>query len=204
MKKICMVIAVIIALAPLQANAFDWMSAVKFWERASESQAAQAQTTKSLAEIETQMAAIDKSVQSTFLNIVKELSTRRETKNIKSQLNESNTNLTKVIESYANTMANNQTDLTKDIKKLSNKKKTALVNNISALSEYGQQYLLLATDGVRTASNTLRTAQKLSEFATTVSNVNRIAADLKTRATAVINMTNQIKTIAAAAGVSVK
>ena len=63
MKKICMVIAVIIALAPLQANAFDWMSAVKFWERASESQAAQAQTTKSLAEIETQMAAIDKSVQ---------------------------------------------------------------------------------------------------------------------------------------------
>ena len=72
MKKIVLSLFVIAAMTSLQANAFDYMSALKFWDRATDAQTAEAQTTKTLAEIETQMATIDKSVQEAFIDIVSE------------------------------------------------------------------------------------------------------------------------------------
>lgn len=204
MKKILVSLCVLVLATSLQANAFDWISALKFWENASETQAAQVQTTKSLEDIEKQMSNIDKSVQDAFINIVSELSTRKETKNIKSQLSSSSANLVNVINNYANTLANNKATYENTIKKLSAKEKTTLVNNLAVLSEDAQQYMLLATEGVRTATNTLKASQKLSDFATSISNINKIATDLKGRASTVVNVANQLKNIATAAGVSVK
>ena len=90
------------------------------------------------------------------------------------------------------------------INKMSEKEKTNLVNNIASLSQFAQQYLLLATDGVKTASNSLKATQKLSEFATTVNNINSIAGQLKNRATTVYNLVNQARVIAQAAGLTVQ
>lgn len=204
MKKIVLVLVIICAMSPLRANAFDWMSALKFWERATEAQTVEVQQTKTLADIENQMAAIDKSVQDAFVNIVSELSSRKDTNNIKSQLKASNANLANIISNYTNTIANKKEDFTKTVKKLSSKEKTTLINNLSVLSEDAQQYMLLATEGAKTATTALKSAQKLSEVATTMGNINRVAVELKTRAATVIDMTNQIKSIATAAGVSVK
>ena len=202
MRKIVLSLFVIIAMTTVQANAFDLMSALKFWDRATEQQTAEAQTAKTLAEVENQMAVIDKSVQDAFLNIVSELSARKEEKTIKSNLKVQT--ITDVINSYTNTIANNKNNFTDTIKNMSAKEKTTLVNNVAALSESGQQYLLLATDGIKAATNALKASQKLSEFATTVNNVNNVANQLKSRATTVINLANQIKTIATSAGVAVQ
>ena len=49
MKKIVLSLFVIVAMTSLQANAFDLMSVLKFWDRATEAQtSAEAQTAKSL------------------------------------------------------------------------------------------------------------------------------------------------------------
>lgn len=202
MKKVVLSLFVIIAMTTVQANAFDLMSALKFWDRASAQQTAEAQTAKTLADVEKQMTTIDKSVQDAFLNIVSELSTRKEEKTIKSNLKVQT--ITDVINAYTNTLANNKNNFVNTVKKLSTKEKTTLANNIAALSEGGQQYLLLATDGIKAATNELKSSQKLSEFATAVNNVNNVANQLKSRATTVINLANQMKTIAANGGVAVQ
>lgn len=200
MKKIVLSLFVIIAMTSLQANAFDFMSALKFWDRASETQQAQAVT--SLEDIQKQMTAIDSSVQTAFLNIVSELSTRKETKAVKSDLKAKS--LADVISSYTTTLASNKDAFVKKMTKLSDKEKTALVNNLSTLSESAQQYLLLATNGAKAATNTLKTTQKLSEFATTVSNINNIAGQLKNRATTLLDLTSQATALAKSAGLTVQ
>lgn len=204
MKKILIGLFTIIVMTQLQANAFDWNTLFKFWDTATEAQTTEVQTVKTFADINNQMATIDKSVQDAFINIVSDLSTWREERSIKSELKAKNANLTDIISNYTTMLANNKEAYTKEAKKLSAKEKTALVNNLAILSEDAQKYLLLATDGVKTAANTLKTTQKLSEAATTISNINKTANELKTRATTVVNMANQIKTIATAAGISVK
>ena len=204
MKKIVLSLFVIVAMTSLQANAFDFMSALKFWENTAEKQAEQVQTAQTLTDIQTQMATIDKSVQDAFIDIVSDLSTRKETKNIKNQLKSGSDNLTTVISNYVNTLANNKEAMTKTISKLSNKEKTALVNNLATLTEDAQKYILLATDGAKAASNSLKTSQKLSDFATTVNNINKVGSQLKNRAASVLNLANQAKTLAQAAGLTVQ
>ena len=206
MKKILISLFVIVGMTSLQANAFtwDWASALKFWDRATEAQTAEAQTTKTLADIQNQMTTVDKSVQDAFINIVSELSTRKEVKNVKSELKSNSANFTNVISNYTTKLASNRDNFVKTVNNLSNKEKTALANNIAVLSESAQQYLLLATDGVKTATNTLKTTQKLSEFATTVTNINNTANQLKNRAATVINLANQAKTITQTAGLTVQ
>ena len=206
MKKILVSLFVIVGMTSLQANAFswDWASVLKFWDRATEAQTAEVQTTKTLADIQNQMTTIDKSVQDAFVDIVSELSSWKETRDIKSELKKNNTNFMNTISNYTTKIANDRDNFIKKINKLSAKEKTALINDIAVLSESTQQYLLLATDGVKTATNTLKTTQKLSEFATTVSNINNTANQLKNRAATVINLANQAKTIAQAAGLTVQ
>ena len=202
MKKIVLSLFVVIAMTSLQANAFDLMSALKFWDRATSEQSAEVQTAKTLADIENQMTTIDKSVQEAFLDVVSQLSTRKEEKTIKSNLKVQT--ITDVITGYTNTLANNKNNFVNTVKSMSTKEKTNLVNSLATLSENGQQYLLLATDGIKAATNALKSTQKLSEFATTVNNVNNVANQLKNRAATVINLSNQIKAIASSAGVSVQ
>ena len=206
MKKILISLFVIVGMTSLQANAFtwDWASALKFWDRATEAQTAEAQTTKTLADIQNQMTTVDKSVQDAFINIVSELSTRKEVKNVKSELKSNSANFTNIISNYTTKLASNRDNFVKKVNSLSNKEKTALANNIAILAESTQQYLLLATDGVKTATNTLKATQKLSEFATTVTNINNTANQLRNRAATVINFVNQAKAIAQTAGVAVQ
>ena len=203
MKKILAGLFVITFMTTLQANAFDLVSALKFWESATEPQTAQVQATKTLDDIQNQMTTIDTSMQNAFLDIVSELSNRKETKAVKSQV-KSATDITSVISAYTNTLASNKDSMVATINKMSEKEKTNLVNNIASLSQFAQQYLLLATDGVKTASNSLKATQKLSEFATTVNNINSIAGQLKNRATTVYNLVNQARVIAQAAGLTVQ
>ena len=205
MKKIVLSLFVIAAMTSLQANAFDYMSALKFWDRATEAQtSAEAQTAKTLTEIQNEMATIDKSVQEAFIDIVSDLSSRKEVKSIKSDLKTNSDNFANVISTYTAKLANDKENFAKTISKMSEKEKTNLVNNLAILSEDAQQYLLLATNGVKTASNALKASQKLSEFATTVNNINSVAGQLKNRATTVINLANQMKAIAQTAGVTVQ
>ena len=206
MKKILSVLAVIV-LTSLQANAFDFSSMLSIFNKASEEQATQAvqtQTAKTLADVQTQMSNLDASVQQVFLNIVSELSNRKEVKEVKKQVKSNSTALNDIISNYANTLAQNKDEVVKKISKLSSKEKTNLVNNIATLSGYAQQYVLLATDGVKTATNTIKSAQKISEVTTTLTNLNKVATDLKSRAKTVVNFTSQIKNIAQAAGLSVQ
>ena len=206
MKKILISLLVIIGIATVQSEAFawDWMSALKFWDRATEAQAAEAQKAKTLTDIQNQMTTIDKTVQDAFIDIVSELSTRKEAKNIKSELKTNSANFTNIISNYTTKIASNKDNFVKEVNNLSTKEKTALANNIATLAESTQQYLLLATDGVKTATNTLKATQKLSEFATTVTNINNTANQLKNRAATVINFVNQAKAIAQTAGVAVQ
>ena len=203
MKKFILTVAVIAAMTSLQANAFDFTSALNFLNRASSAEQTAVDTVKTLSDVETKMTNIDADVQTAFLNIVSELSTRKEIKNVKNQLKDDSTALNTVIANYASTLAANKENLTKTLTKLSSKEKTTLLNNISALTKAGQDYLLLATDGVRAATTEVKTAQKFNEVATTIANVNKVATELKTRATTVINFANQIKTIATTAGLTV-
>lgn len=203
MKKFILTVAVIAAMTSLQANAFDFTSALNFLNRASSAEQTAVDTVKTLSDVETKMTNIDADVQTAFLNIVSELSTRKEIKNVKNQLKDDSTALNTVIANYASTLAANKENLTKTITKLSSKEKTNLVNNISALTKAGQDYLLLATDGVRAATTEVKTAQKFNEVTTALANINKAATDLKARATTVINFANQIKTIATTAGLTV-
>lgn len=203
MKKIILCMGVLLAMTSLQANAFDFTSALNFLNKASEAQTNTTETVKTLSDVETQMAAIDKSVQETFLNIVSELSTRKETKNIKKELKENSDALNQVLANYAANLAANKEKVTKTISKMSSKEKTALLEELKALSEYSQKYLLLATDSVKAATTAVKSAQKFNEVATTLANVNKVATELKSRATTVVNFANQLKTIATTAGLTV-
>ena len=173
MKKFILTVAVIAAMTSLQANAFDFTSALNFLNRASSAEQTAVDTVKTLSDVETKMTNIDADVQTAFLNIVSELSTRKEIKNVKNQLKDDSTALNTVIANYASTLAANKENLTKTINKLSSKEKTTLVNNISALTKAGQDYLLLATDGVRAATTEVKTAQKFNEVTTALAKFTR-------------------------------
>lgn len=201
MKKI-FISLVILGMASMQAYAFDWTSALNFLGRASETQATQTPPA-TLSDFERDMANIDNSVQTAFVDVVSALSGWRETWNVKSQLKSSDV-LTDVISSYANTyLENNRQNIINTIKKMSAKEKTALVNNINTLAENGQNYFILATNGAKAATNALKTAQTVNEVTTTIVNVNKAAAELKSRATAVMTLVNEVKSVATAAGVNV-
>lgn len=204
MKKIIIASILCFTMTTISANAFSWDSALNFINKASTIREAQTQEVKTLADIEKEMAAVDSSVQESFLNIVSKLSSWRESRNIKSQIKKGQKPLNEIITNYVSNLNTNKANITKKMSKLSSKDKQAMINNISTLAQDGQQYLILATQGVKSASNALRTAQKVSEFTTTLSNVNKIGSELKTKATTVVNLANQLKAIADTAGLAVK
>lgn len=202
MKKIFICMVVLVGFSALQVNAFDWNSALNFITRASEAQTTET-VPSTLTDLEKQMSAIDNSVQTAFVNIVSELSGWKETRSVKSQLKSNNAILTEIISDYTNTyLANNKQNIINTIKKMSAKEKTALINNLSTLTESGQKYLLLATNGAKTATNTLKAAKNVSEVANTVASINKTAVELRSRASAVYSFAKQIKTVADSAGVS--
>lgn len=203
MKKLFISLVVVTAFGVSQADAFDWNAALNFLGRAQETQTTQLQTA-TISDVEAKMAAIDNSVQTAFVDIVSELSGWRETRTVKSQIKSNQDLFASVITEYTNTyLENNKQNVINTIKKMSSKEKAALLNNLNTLTECGQNYLLLATNGAKTATNAFRTAQTVSEVTTTITNVNRAAAELRSRATTVMTLAKQIKAIASTAGVSV-
>jgi len=204
MKKIIVGLFIIAFATSLSAEAFDWNSALNFLGRVSENNTTETQPV-SLNELETRMTAIDNTVQTAFIDVVSDLSGWKETWDVKSQLKQSGSeSLVKTITEYTNSyLANNRQTIVNKIKKMSSKEKTALINDLAKLKESEENYLLLATNGVKSATNALSAAQNLTEVTDTITSVNRIAASLKNRATTVMTFANQIKTIANAAGVSV-
>lgn len=196
--------AIIIFAASMPANAFSWDSALNFWNKVSESQAAQTQQINTLNDVEVQMEKLDKNVQSTFLDIVTLLSSKKEAKEIKSKLQDDNSELESMIVNYTKNLTSNKDSLEKTVKKLSSKNKTALVNDITLLAEESQNYLVLATNGIKAASNAMHAAQRVNEMATTLTNINRLAYELRTKASTVVTLANQLKTVASAAGLAVK
>ncbi len=204
MKKLIIGMIIMAFTSAMSVEAFDWASALNFIGRVSESNTAESQPV-TLNELEKRMATIDNSVQTAFIDVVSDLSGWWQTWNIKSQLKKAgNDALVNTMSDYTNSyLANNRQAIVNKIKKMSAKERTALINDLTKLKESEQNYLLLATNGVKSATNALATAQNLSEAATTITNINRMAASLKNRATTVMTFANQIKTIATAAGVSV-
>jgi len=155
--------------------------------------------------LEKQMSTIDNSVQTAFINIVSELSGWKETRDVKSQLKSDNSILADVISSYANNyLAQNKQNVINTIQKMSAKEKANLISNLTTLSESGQNYLILAANGAKTATNTLKAAQTVNEVTTTLTSINKTATELKQRATTVISLVNQIKTIANTAGIAIQ
>ena len=202
MKKILLSFIVVISMTILQADAFDWMSALNFLGRTAESQAAQPQISN-INDLEKQMAVIDNNVETAFIDIVSELSGWWETRSIKSQLKSNNDIFSTVISNYSNTyLETNRQSVVNKIKKMSAKDKAKLVNNLNTLAESGQSYLALAANGAKAAKNAFKAAQTVNEVATTITNVNKAAAELKNRATTVMTLANQLKSVATAAGVS--
>ena len=203
MKKILLSLVVISFMTMMRVEAFDWMSALNFLGRASETQTAQPQIS-TINDFEKQMATIDNTVETAFIDIVSELSGWWDTRSIKSQLKSNEDALTTVLSDYANTyLENNRQNVVNTIKKMSSKEKTALVNNLTVLAENGQNYLVLAANGAKAATNAFKTAQTVNEVTTTITNVNKAAAELRNRATAVMTLANQLKSVATAAGVNV-
>lgn len=202
MKKILMSLMVIAAMTSMEATAFDWASALNFLGRATEPQAAQ-NTVQEITDIEKQLSSIDNSVQTAFVNIVSELSGWRETRSVKSDL-KSDSSLTEIISNYTNSyLAANKEAIAKKIKKMSASEKNELIKNLTTLSESGQNYLILAANGAKTVTNTLKTAQTVNEAATTLANINKTAVELRSRASTVYNFAKQVKAIASTAGMSI-
>ena len=204
MKKLIIGMIIMAFTSAMSVEAFDWASALNFIGRVSESNTAESQPV-TLNELEKRMANIDNSVQNAFIDVVSDLSGWWQTWNIKSQLKKAgNDALVNTMSDYTNSyLANNRQAIVNKIKKMSAKERTSLINDLAKLKESEQNYLLLATNGVKSATNALATAQNLSEAATTITNINRMAASLKNRATTVMTFANQIKTIATVAGMSV-
>ena len=203
MKKLLITLVVLAGVTSISAEAFDWSSALNFINNASEPKTVETQITN-LNDLEKQMSAIDSSVQTAFVEIVSKLSGWKETRNVKSQLKSGKTTLANVISNYANTyMENNRQSITNKIKKMSDKDRTVLTNNLKTLTECGQKYLTLAANGAKTATNTLKTAQNISEVANTVANINKAAVELRSRASNVYSLVKQVKSIATTAGVTI-
>ena len=201
MKKLFITLA-IIGITTIQADAFDWTSALNFLNRASEPKTEETQIS-TLSDLEKQMTAIDSSVQTAFIDIVSKLSGWNETRKVKSQIKSGD--IATVISNYANTyFENNKQNIMNKIKKMSDKDKTALANNIKTLTECGQNYLLIAANGAKAASNTLKTAQNLSEVSASITKINNMASELRNRATAVISAVNKIKSVASTSGLTIK
>lgn len=204
MKKVLACILVLSGLSVARAEAFDWGALFSLFSSSAGQQTTVVQTSQ-FSDLEQQMSAIDLSVQTAFVDIVSKLSGWWDTRSIKSQIKKQDKALADIITSYTNEYLVNKSDaVAKKIKNMSEKEKSALVKDITTLTDNGQKYLLLATNTAKTAASTLKTAQNIADVSNTVANINKMAVDLRSRATTVYNMAKQLKAIANAAGVTVK
>ena len=202
MKKILACILVLAGLSVSRAEAFDWGALFNVFAGTTEQQTT-VTAANQFSDLEAQMSAIDSTVQTTFVDIVSKLSGWWDTRSIKSQLKKQNA--IDVISSYTNEyLSKNQEAIAKKLKNMSEKEKTALIQDITALTDNGQKYLLLATNAAKTATTTLKSAQNIAEVSNTVANINKMAVDLRSRATTVYNMAKQLKSIAGTVGMNIK
>lgn len=203
MKKIVICMTVVMGMTILQAEAFDWTSALNMIQRTSQASATQT-APSTLDDIEKQITAIDSSVQTSFVNIVSAISGWKETRTVKSQLKSNENSLSEIISAYVSDyIGNNKQDIVNKIKKMSASEKEQLINDISNIAANGQDYFVLAANGAKAATNTFKAVQTVNDAAVTITNINKVSSEIKNRATTVMALANKLKSIATEAGVNI-
>ncbi len=221
MKKIVFMSVALIITAFMSANAFDWNIASAIFNRITQSQtnvtATQAPQNIDLAsilsDIQSQTEAVDKNVQSTFLDLVSNLSSTQEAysmgnlfeailSNEEKTQSQKSSLISQMMGEYFSNLMNDKTAAANTLKNLPWSQKTGVIEDLASLIKNGQDYANLAKKSINAASTAASVASKASDVAQTIIAVNQTAAELKSKAQTIATVVSQMKQIASAAGVS--
>ncbi len=216
MKKVIIICTIVLFVSQLQVNAFGWNLLNKTQSSTAKTSTNSTQTvidiSQAILNMQNQTAAIDTSVENTFLSIVSQLSPTQESNTIKSKLAAIMSNNTtsedekydlayQIMSNYAANLNTNRTSLISLISGMSTSEKSTLSQSILSLVQYGQQYASIAKQGVTTANTLMKTTSNIQNMAHTLTTINSIVSPIKNRAATMINLAKQFQTIANYAGI---
>lgn len=217
MKKTLILGFIIFNITLLNANAIEWGNVYNILTRTQTIQTP-AKTTntayaiQALTDFQNKATSIDSTFQNSFLSIVSKLSPPQEANTIKSNfasiLNNKNKTteqknilISQLISNYTNNLSQNKTSYAEIVKNLSYADKISLANDLATITQSGQQYTILAKQGLTTATNLLKTSSKdAPDLITTIQCLNQTATTIKNRAVTVSNFVSKVKTISKYAG----
>ena len=180
-----------------------------------QTQAAQTVTSSALsglAELNNKMASTDKSVQNSFIDLVSILSSQQESQRIQSKMSSilssgnteaaKSTAISELITGYSSYLVSNKGSLATTIMSMNAKDKSSLVKTISSLASSQVDYMNLAGEYTKAASNVAKTTQNLTEIANNLKTIQETANTLKTNAQAVQTLITQVSNVAKAGGLT--
>ncbi len=166
----------------------------------------------SLTELNNKMASTDKSVQKSFVDLVSILSSPKESETMQSKitsiLGNSNTDsaksmaISQLMTGYASDLVKNKSSLASTIMSMNAKDKSSLVKTISSLAASQVDYMNLAGEYTKAASDVAKTTQNLTDIANKLKTIQETANTLKTNAQAVQGLITQVSNIAKAGGLT--
>lgn len=218
MKKSLLLLVVISFVSAIPASAFDWIKLFNPYQKQTTQTKQYTNTVttadllNSLAQIQNQTATVDKSVQNSFLSIVSQMSGQNTSNQLQSNIAnimsaankseiEKDTLINQLMTGYAtNYLRTNQKNLASTVQNMTYTQRAQLLADVATMAQGGQEYAALAKQGLSVASTALKVAKTGADVVQTISKINQTAAALKSRASAVINVVNQVKTISKYAG----
>ena len=217
MKKI-IICASILAITPLSANAVDWGNIFGIMvNNAVQTQAskttATADVSKTLNDLESQAKAIDKSVQDSFLAIASKLSAEKDLEALENKLDSIVANnkttdsekaelIAQVFNDYTKELKNNKQSVVSIIENMTESERADLAKYITAIAQDGQNYPNVAKQSISTASTAMKYASKAEEAVKIYKDIKSTATELTNSAKTIINVANQLKSIAKTAGLT--
>ena len=220
MNKILSSAILVVLLSSNAVYAFDWNVASNLFNKAIKAQNNTqtpaynaADLVSALTEIQKQSEEVDKNVQTTFLDLVSNLSSTQEAYNMGNLFdailsNEEKTQsqksgmISQLMSEYVSNLMADKTAAANNIKNLPWTQKTSVIEDVASLLKSGQDYAVLAKNSINTATNVVNTASKVNDVANTIISIHQTASELKTKAQTVANVVSQLRQIASAAGVS--
>ena len=220
MKKIVLISATLI-FCSLSANAFDWNIASAIFNRITQPQTNVVTTAAPqsidlaaiLSDIQSQTQVVDQNVQSSFLDLVSNLSSAQEAYSMGNLFdailsNEEKTEsqksslISQMMGEYFTNLMNDKTAAANTLKNLPWSQKTSVIEDLTSLIKNGQDYANLAKKSISAATTAASVASKASDVAQTVIAVNQTAAELKLKAQTIANIVSQMKQIVSNSGIS--
>ena len=222
MKKILLLTVVLTAFTSVAANALDEGNIMDFFinreiqretnileQRVSRPAVTASDALSALNDLRSQAAAIDNNVQKSFLNIVSQLSSSQDAVAVQNQINSMLSGKSRddaaeimadILQNYAKNISSNKADIIATLQNMSDSEQAKFLKSLNEMSNEVQQYINLTKQGVVTAQNVAKAAQKANNTIQILRSVNQTASEIKNTTKSVLTLTNQLYSVAKAAG----